>query len=213
VRALTDLNRSMRERLRMEAAWLQAQIQPHFLFNALNAIAALSDINLNRMRLLLDEFGKYLRASFNFQNSERLVPLEQELALVRSYLYIEKERFDGKLEIYWEIEAGVELQIPPLSIQPLVENAVRHGITLRSSGGRILIQITEFEERVEVVITDNGVGMEEETVQGLLRARSDSRQGVGLFNVDRRLKQMYGNGLQIRSYPHQGTTVSFVVPK
>jgi sensor histidine kinase YesM len=213
VRALTDVRRSMRERLRMEAAWLQAQIQPHFLFNALNAIAALSDINLNRMRLLLDEFGIYLRASFSFQNSEQLVPLEQELALVRSYLYIENERFNGNLDIVWEIDVGMRLKIPPLSIQPLVENAVRHGITRRSSGGRILIQITEYEDRSEATITDNGVGMDEETVQGLLRTRSGSRQGVGLLNIDRRLKQMYGNGLQIQSYPKQGTTVSFVVPK
>lgn len=213
VRALTDVRRSMRERLRMEAAWLQAQIQPHFLFNALNAIAALSDINLNRMRLLIDEFGNYLRASFNFTNSERLVPLEQELALVRSYLYIEKERFDENLEIVWEIEASIMLKIPPLSIQPLVENAVRHGITGRTLGGRILIQITEYEDHIEAIISDNGVGMDEATMQRLLHRRSEDRQGVGLFNVDWRLKQMYGNGLKIHSYPDQGTTVSFVVPK
>ncbi|OPH47411.1 histidine kinase [Paenibacillus ferrarius] len=213
VRALTDVQRSVRERLRMEAAWLQAQIQPHFLFNALNAIAALSDINLNRMRLLLDEFSKYLRASFNFQNSERLVTLDQELALVRSYLYIEKERFDGNLDIVWEIDASMKLMIPPLSIEPLVENAVRHGITSRSSGGKILIQITEYEEHAEVIIADNGVGMDERKRQQIFERSSDSRQGVGLFNVDRRLKQIYGNGLQIHSFPDQGTTVSFVVAK
>ncbi|MCU6708112.1 ATP-binding protein [Paenibacillus sp. J5C_2022] len=213
VRALTDVHRTMRERLRMEAAWLQAQIQPHFLFNSLNAIAALSDINLNRMRLLLDEFGNYLRASFSFQNSEQLVPLDQELALVRSYLYIENERFNGNLDIIWEIDVGMQLKIPPLSIQPLVENAVRHGITRRSSGGRIVIQITEYEDHLETTITDNGVGIDKETVQGLLRTRSGSRQGVGLLNIDRRLKQMYGIGLQIQSDPEQGTTVSFVIPK
>lgn len=213
VRALTDVKRSVRERLRMEAAWLQAQIQPHFLFNALNAIAALSDINLNRMRLLLDEFSNYLRSSFKFQNSEPLIQLDQELALVRSYLYIEKERFDGNLDIVWEVDVSIKLQLPPLSIQPLVENAVRHGISRRSSGGRILIRITEYEDHLEAVIADNGVGMDERKRQQVLDGRSDSRQGVGLFNVDRRLKQMYGNGLQIHSYPDQGTTVSFVVPK
>lgn len=105
------------------------------------------------------------------------------------------------------------LKIPPLSIQPLVENAVRHGITSRSSGGKIFIQITEYEDRSEATITDNGVGMDEKTVQGLLCTRSGNRQGVGLLNIDRRLKQIYGNGLLIQSYPEQGTTVSFVVPK
>ncbi|MEI2396762.1 ATP-binding protein [Paenibacillus phytohabitans] len=212
VRALTDLNRSVRERLRMEAAWLQAQIQPHFLFNALNAIAALSDVNLNRMRLLLDEFGNYLRASFNFQNSELLVPLGQELALVRSYLYIENERFEGRLNTVWEVEANMELKIPPLSIQPLVENAVRHGIMSRSSGGIIHIIITEYEDRTEVTVADNGVGMDTKTLQQLFDKRSNQRQGVGLFNINQRLKQLYGKGLHIQSDPGQGTIVAFAVP-
>ncbi|MEK8217012.1 hybrid sensor histidine kinase/response regulator [Paenibacillus sp. FSL L8-0463] len=212
VRALTDLNRSVRERLRMEAAWLQAQIQPHFLFNALNAIAALSDVNLNRMRLLLDEFGSYLRASFNFQNSELLVPLGQELALVRSYLYIENERFEGRLNTVWEVEANMELRIPPLSIQPLVENAVRHGIMSRSSGGMIHIHIAEYEDRTEVTVADNGVGMDTKTRQHIFDKRSNQRQGVGLFNINQRLKQLYGKGLHIQSDPGQGTIVVFVVP-
>lgn len=212
VRALTDLNRSVRERLRMEAAWLQAQIQPHFLFNALNAIAALSDVNLNRMRLLLDEFGNYLRASFNFQNSELLVPLGQELALVRSYLYIENERFEGRLNTVWEVEANMELRLPPLSIQPLVENAVRHGIMSRSSGGMIHIHITEYEDRTEVTVADNGVGMDTKTLQQLFDKRSNQRQGVGLFNINQRLKQLYGKGLHIQSDPGQGTIVAFAVP-
>ncbi|MBT2291334.1 response regulator [Paenibacillus albidus] len=212
VRALTDLNRSVRERLRMEAAWLQAQIQPHFLFNTLNAIAALSDVNLNRMRLLLDEFGNYLRASFNFQNSELLVPLEQELALVRSYLYIENERFDGRLNTVWEIEANMELRLPPLSIQPLVENAVRHGILSRSSGGMIHIHIAEYEDRTEVTVADNGVGMDINTRQHLFDKRPGQRQGVGLLNINQRLKQLYGKGLHIQSDPGQGTIVVFTVP-
>lgn len=212
VRALTDLNRSVRERLRMEAAWLQAQIQPHFLFNTLNAIAALSDINLNRMHLLLDEFSNYLRASFNFQNSELLVPLGQELALVRSYLYIENERFEGRLNTVWEVEANMELRLPPLSIQPLVENAVRHGIMSRSSGGMIHIHIAQYEDRTEVTVADNGVGMDTKTLQQLFDKRSNQRQGVGLFNINQRLKQLYGKGLHIQSDPGQGTIVAFAVP-
>ncbi|OME72028.1 histidine kinase [Paenibacillus sp. FSL A5-0031] len=212
VRALTDLNRSVRERLRMEAAWLQAQIQPHFLFNALNAIAALSDINLDRMRLLLDEFGNYLRASFNFQNSELLVPLGQELALVRSYLYIENERFEGRLNTVWEVEANMELKLPPLSIQPIVENAVRHGIMSRLSGGVIHIHIAEYEDRTEVTVADNGVGMDTKTRQHIFDKRSNLRQGVGLFNINQRLKQLYGKGLHIQSDLGQGTIVVFAVP-
>ncbi|WP_227793580.1 hybrid sensor histidine kinase/response regulator [Paenibacillus guangzhouensis] len=215
VRALTELKQSIRERLRMEAAWLQAQIQPHFLYNTLNSIAALSEIDYDQMSTLLEEFGHYLRASFDFRNLERLVPLEHELGLVRSYLYIEKVRFGNRFNIHWEVDPRVHLQVPPLSIQTLVENAIRHGLLSRYEGGEIHIQITENEHEAEISIADNGIGMDEETVRRVLNSRLDVRRGIGLFNTNQRLRQLYGKGkgLQIRSVPNQGTIVSFVVPK
>ncbi|WP_235533171.1 hybrid sensor histidine kinase/response regulator [Paenibacillus sp. Leaf72] len=213
VRALTELRQSVRERLRMEAAWLQAQIQPHFLYNTLNSIAALSEIDNDKMSALLEAFGHYLRASFDFRNLERLVSLDQELGLVRSYLYIEKERFEDRLNIRWEVDSRLHLQVPPLSIQPLVENAIRHGLLSRDEGGEIHIRITEKEHDAEISVADNGLGMDEETVRRILDSRLEGRAGIGLFNTDRRLKQIYGKGLQIRSVPNQGTIVSFVVPK
>lgn len=213
VRALTVLKQSVREKLRMEAAWLQAQIQPHFLHNTLNSIAALSEIDNEKMSALLEAFGHYLRASFDFRNLERLVPLEHELGLVRSYLYIEKERFEDRLRIRWEVSTKLRFQVPPLSVQPLVENAIRHGILSLDEGGEIHIRITENEHEAEISIADTGVGMDEETVKRVLERRMGDRTGVGLFNTDRRLKQLYGKGLQIRSVPNQGTIVSFVVAK
>ncbi len=213
VRILTELRKSIRERLRMEAAWLQAQIQPHFLFNTLNAIAALSDFDSIRMRTLLDEFGKYLRASFDFRNSERVVQLEHELGLVRSYLFIEQERFEDRLKVHWEIAETRIPGIPPLSIQPLVENAVRHGIMKKSQGGIVHIRIIDKNTYVEISIEDNGVGMNEDIVRDLLVSKPGRSSGIGLLNIDRRLKQIYGQGLLIRSVPDQGTIVSFVVPK
>ncbi|MGO4180697.1 ATP-binding protein [Paenibacillus sp. TAF43_2] len=213
VRALTELRQSVRERLRMEAAWLQAQIQPHFLFNTLNSIAALSEIDNEKMRALLGEFGHYLRASFDFRNLERLVPLENELGLVRSYLYIEKERFEDRINIRWDVDARIHLQVPPLCIQPLVENAIRHGLLSRVEGGEIHIRITAKEHEAEISVTDNGIGMDEETVRRVLDSRLDVKAGIGLYNTDRRLKQLYGKGLLIRSVPNQGTIVSFVVSK
>ncbi len=213
VRALTVLKQSVREKLRMEAAWLQAQIQPHFLHNTLNSIAALSEIDNEKMSEMLVAFGHYLRASFDFRNLERLVPLEHELGLVRSYLYIEKERFEDRLRIRWEVDAKFRFQVPPLSVQPLVENAIRHGILSLDDGGEIHIRITANEHEAEISVTDNGVGMDEETVKRVFERRMGERTGVGLFNTDRRLKQIYGKGLQIRSVPNQGTIVSFVVSK
>ncbi|TBL77287.1 ATP-binding protein [Paenibacillus thalictri] len=213
VRALTDLKRSVRERLRMEAAWLQAQIQPHFLFNTLNSVAALSEVDTARMRTLLDVFGNYLHGSFDFQNSARVVTLKHELDLIRSYLYIEKERFGERLQIVWEVDEDIELQIPPLSIQPLVENAVKHGVLSRYRGGTITIRIADHYEYAEIAVIDDGVGMDQATLQRLLDGRSDRKSGIGLLNTDRRLKQIYGKGLQMRSIPGQGTTVTFVASK
>lgn len=212
VRTLTDLNRSFRERLSLEAAWLQAQIKPHFLFNTLNSIAALSEFDVTRTRDLLEAFSQYLRASFDFHNLERLIPLERELEHVRSYLFIEKERFENRLEVIWDLNGKQDLLLPPLSVQPLVENAVRHGIMRRIKGGTIWIRVTERVGGTEIAIEDNGVGMTEDRLQGVLDRTSDERQGVGLFNIDRRLKQLFGQGLSIRSELDRGTTVTMIIP-
>ncbi len=211
VRVLTELRRSVSEQLRMEAAWLQAQIQPHFIFNTLNAVAALSLVDLERMRKLLKVFGDYLQASFDFQNSQQLVPLQHELDLVHSYLFIEKERFADKLNVTWEVDKDIQLQIPPLSIQPLVENAVRHGILGRVQGGNLLIRITSRADYTEIVVKDDGVGINEETLRQIFDKSPNVQAGVGLRNTHLRLKQLYGKGLQIESVPGRGTTISFAI--
>ena len=211
VRALTELKLSVRERLRMEGAWLQAQIQPHFLFNTLTAVAALSEIDTARMRSLLQAFGDYLRASFAFDNTDKLVTLKHELNLVRSYLYIEKERFEDRLQVTWDMDESIPLFIPPLTIQPIVENAVRHGIMKRARGGTVHIRIVHNDDYAEISIADNGVGIPDDKLKQLLTPGNAS--GIGLLNTDRRLKQLYGQGLQIHSTTDQGTTVSFIVLK
>jgi two-component system sensor histidine kinase ChiS len=108
-------------------------------------------------------------------------------------IYISKQRFDDRLHIIWEVDADLQLMIPPLSIQPLVENAVRHGKLMRSMGGKIYIRIIDHKDRVEVTITDNGVGMDEGTLERIFDRRSDNRQGIGLSNVDRQLPLSYRN--------------------
>ncbi|WP_289135646.1 ATP-binding protein [uncultured Brevibacillus sp.] len=213
VKALTDMKQSARERLRMEAAWLQAQIEPHFLFNTLNAITALKLVDSDRMSGLLEALTDFLQASFDFSNSRRLVPLSQELDLVRSYLYIEKVRFDDKLKIHWDIDDDLELQIPPLSIQPLVENAIRHGVLKRLGGGTVRIQIMNLGNCAEIVVSDDGVGMDESTLRHLFKTNRQQKSGIGLLNTHRRLQQIYGKGLQIQSQPDLGTKVSFTVCK
>ncbi|MGF7047651.1 sensor histidine kinase YesM [Paenibacillus sp. DS2015] len=213
VRALTEVKQSVRERLRMEAAWLQAQIQPHFLFNTLNAVAALSEIDLDQMRNLLEVFSSFLRDKFKFKNTDELAPLEDELSIVRSYLYIEQVRFGDRLQVIWEIEDCEQLEIPLLTIQPLVENAIKHGIMKRVQGGKILIRIASFETYAEIVVEDDGVGMDEDILLKSPDRISSTGSGVGLRNTDLRLKRHFGKGLQIKSKPGEGTSISFIVYK
>ncbi|MVP00991.1 ATP-binding protein [Paenibacillus lutrae] len=214
VRALTDLKQSIQDRLSMEAAYLQAQIQPHFLFNTLNSITALSDIDTDKMNDLIEAFSTYLRLSFDFLNSAQLVPLERELELVRCYLYIEKERFDERLTVVWNNEPNLNILLPPLTIQPLVENAVKHGALSLPRGGTVHIRMYRAKGAIRVSIEDNGRGMSAERIHDLLEhPQRPASQGIGLRNTHRRLKQLYGHGLTIDSKQGQGTTVSFEIPR
>ncbi|OOC64071.1 hybrid sensor histidine kinase/response regulator [Paenibacillus ihbetae] len=208
IQALTTIKQTVREQLRLEAAWLQAQIQPHFLFNALNAITALSGIDLDKMRGLLEEFSHFLRSRFRFQDTDGLVPIEEELKMVRSYLYIEQVRFGERLQVVWEIDKHKPLKIPFLSIQPLVENAIRHGIMKRSCGGTVRIRISVRADDVAITVQDDGVGMDEAQLQQLLDRRAE-HAGVGLINTDLRLKRHFGTGLHIKSTLGEGTEVTF----
>lgn len=215
VQSLTKLKRSVSERLRMEAAWLQAQIKPHFMINTFNSIVALSRLDLDRMDDLIQELSNYIRLSIDFQNTDGLAPLEYELQLVHSYLFIMKQRFGDRLNVVWEVDEHIQLDIPPLTIQPLVENAVNHGILKRSQGGEthICICIKDQGRFAEISIIDNGVGMDAVTLKQLLNRKSERRKGIGLLNIERRLKQLFGNGLKIESKLGEGTTISFMIPK
>jgi sensor histidine kinase YesM len=211
IEALATIKQSVRDQLRLEAAWLQAQIQPHFIFNALNAVTALSDINLDKMRNLLDEFSNFLRNKFKFQNMDKLVPIEEELSLVRSYLYIEKVRFEERLQVIWETDGCGDIKVPFLTIQPLVENAIRHGIMKRNRGGTILIRISVYETHAEITVEDDGDGIDGVQLQRILERKADSHSGVGLINTDLRLKRHFGTGLHITSTLGTGTKVTFHV--
>lgn len=209
VRTLLQMKRSVTERIRMELAFLQAQIKPHFLFNTLNSIAALSKRQPEQMTELLVEFGHYLQESFRFDNSEPLIAFERELRLVKSFLHIEKVRFEDWLT--FDLDISVEqFQLPPLTIQPLVENAVRHGIMARADGGHVQLRVWQEERHIWIAVKDNGVGMSAET---LARVRSiQSSGGIGIPNIEGRLNQLFGHGLTIRSEPGQGTEIQFKLP-
>ncbi|QCT01188.1 signal transduction histidine kinase, LytS [Paenibacillus algicola] len=220
VQTLLELKRAVGEQIQMELAFLQAQIKPHFLFNTLNSIAALSKSRPGEMMELMMELGNYLRGSFRFDPAEQLSPFARELSLVKSYLHIEQVRFRERLRYELDIECD-SFRLPPLTIQPLVENAVRHGIMKQSSGG--LVQVKVYKEAGEIVIKviDNGVGMDAgkalqgrgaSVSPGSSSTSSTSSSGVGIRNIDSRLRRIYGKGLSIISVPGEGTEVSVHLP-
>ncbi|MGI2293422.1 ATP-binding protein [Paenibacillus sp. GXUN7292] len=213
IRALIMMKLSINERLRLEAAYLQAQIHPHFLFNTLNSLMALSTIDTERMRELGNAFASFLRISFDFLNTGELVELSHELELVKAYLYIEKERFGDRVSVVWEVSPEINPLLPPLTIQPLVENAVKHGLLSQNKGGTVHIRILQHSNVTTVEVIDNGVGMEQQQVLQLLSPTMKGKSGIGVSNTNQRLVQLYGTGLSIISKPNQGTTVSFVIPE
>lgn len=212
VRTLLQLRTSIELAIRTEIAFLQAQIKPHFLFNSLNTIIANCQVNPNQATVLLLKLSEYLRSSFDFQNRDRLVSLRKEMALVEAYLQLEKARFEERLNVEYAIEASLDTLLPPLSIQPIVENAVRHGIMARQDGGTIRLSIAAAAgDGIAVCVTDDGIGMTQERVREALgEDRSD--KGIGLHNIHKRLLTLFGEGLQIDSVPDSGTKVMFCVP-
>lgn len=194
---------------------LQAQINPHFLFNALNTIASFCRTKPDQARSLLAELATYLRR--NLEADANLTPLKREIEQVRSYMEIEQARFGDRIRGKLELEPGVEdILVPPLVIQPLVENSVKHGILGREQGGLVTLRAARDNGNLRVEIEDDGVGMEKARVEDILNGEGDyaGEDHVGVRNCHRRLEQIYGpkHKLRIDSKPGKGTKVTFTVP-
>src|SRR5699024_2371443 len=133
---------------------------------------------------------------------------------LKSYLYIEKVRFGNRLHVEWDIAEAVNEQtimIPPLTLQTLVENAVNHGVLQRIVGGTVIIRMTQEKEVTKFSVIDDGVRMDEVTIENMFIMKQGKRQGIGMLNTEQRLKKLYGKGLHVTSELGVGTTVSFEV--
>ncbi|HBE78070.1 MAG TPA: histidine kinase [Firmicutes bacterium] len=211
VRTLVNLKKSVDKAIGAELAFMQAQIKPHFLYNTLNTISSFCETAPEQARLLIDEFANYLRQSFDFRNLEMYVPIKNEISLTKSYVEIEKARFGSKLSVEFDIEETRGVKIPPLSIQPLVENAIRHGIRKKGGHGTVRIAVKNTGEGVLVSVVDDGSGILPERLAKIYT--DDAGQGIGLWNIDFRLKKLLGQGLSIESQPGKGTRVMFLIPR
>lgn len=208
---LTEIDRQAKlaERAKMKA--LYAQINPHFFFNTLNTITSLVRTKPDLARELLLKLGAIFR--YALHKTGQNITIAEELAQVRAYLTIEKARYGEKLAVEEEVMPGLDnYLIPSLSIQPLVENAIRHGLQPKECGGRISIKISEKNNIIEIIVADNGVGIDLKKNNPLEQQPSGK---IGLINVHERIKGHYGinYGLKIDSQPGVGTSVTMRVPK
>jgi two-component system LytT family sensor kinase len=168
---------------------LRYQIQPHFLFNTLNAISTLvvegNGVSATRMIARLADF---FRATLDGKNQNEVL-LENEMFLAEQYLEIEKIRLGDRLDVDFRIDPGVlSALVPNLLLQPLIENAIRHGIAPRREGGRLIVSAEGLGKRIRIVIVDNGAGRQEDG-----NAALNGQAGIGIANIEERLRQLYGS--------------------
>lgn len=195
---------------------LQAQISPHFLFNSLNTIVSLIRIDPGKARKLLVSLSHFLRSNLNATTVD-MTSMEQELKHIKAYLAIEETRFVDKLTVLYEIdEYALFVKLPPLSLQPIVENAVKHGIKDKEENCVITISVQKTDGKINVKVADNGQGMSAERAKqiGKHAVPSVNGTGLGLYNVNRRLTMLFGSAsaLQINSAPGRGTEIYFTIP-
>lgn len=190
---------------------LQAQINPHFLFNALNTIISFVRTSPETARELLVNLCSFFRKNLQPLNDE--VELAKELEHIKSYLQIEKARFGEKLKIFYDIPKNTNCYLPPLILQPIIENSIKHGIAKQIKGISIWIKVHSNKKTAHFIIKDNGIGIKKENLKNLLQRNKD-KGSIGLLNINNRLIQKYGfkHRLRITSKWGMGTTVSMSIP-
>jgi two-component system LytT family sensor kinase len=210
---LAELDASRTRLMEAEVRALRAQISPHFVYNALNAIASFVRTDPDRARELLLEFADFTR--YSFQRHGEYTTLEEELRSIERYLVLEQARFGDRLGVTLRIAPEVlAVTVPVLSLQPLVENAVRHGLAQKADGGKITILAEDLDREAVISVEDDGVGEDPEKVRRAL-AGDASLDSIGLGNVDERLRSAFGEdyGLVVETAPGAGTKVTVRVPK
>lgn len=184
---------------------LTAKLHPHFLFNALNTIAETIHEDPDRADRMVSSLSDLLRAALNAEGPT--APLAEELTLARHYLAIQQLRFGDRLRVTWDVDTGLdEWPLPRLLLQPLIENAVRHGVSTRTAGGNVAIGVREVAGSLEIVIADDGRGFGTD---------GPERDGVGLSNARARLDAIYGDraSLTIRNADSGGAVVAVAIPR
>ncbi|MBV4369045.1 sensor histidine kinase [Erwiniaceae bacterium CMYE1] len=211
----TQLEVSRAEQLRemankAELRALQSKINPHFLFNALNAISSSIRINPDTARQLIGNLARYLRYNLEL-NDDEIIDIKKELYQIKDYIAIEQARFGDKLTVIYEIDEDINFSLPSLLIQPLVENAIVHGVHPCRGKGVVTISVKDSGDRIRIAVRDTGNGISEEVVQRVERNEMPGNK-IGLLNVHHRVKLLYGEGLHIHRC-NPGTEIAFYISK
>lgn len=183
-----------------------SQVQPHFLYNSLMGIKQLCDTDPQKASEALEHFAYYLRGNLDTLTQQRLIPFEIEMRHVNDYLYLEKMRFDQKLTIHLELQY-TDFMLPAMTLQPIVENAVRWGITKKKGGGTLTVRSEAVEGDVVISILDDGAGFDP------LKIKDDGRTHIGIENVRQRVMLQCGGTMHIESKKGCGTTVKIILPQ
>lgn len=201
-----------------EVRALQAQVHPHFLFNAINTISVLCRRDPEQARTLLLQLSTFFRSNLQGARSV-LIPLHKELVHVEAYLSLEQARFPDKYSVEFEIDPELyEVRIPPFTLQPLVENAIRHafGKGFKGHKGRVIIRAWREGEFMMLTTTDNGIGIEPDVLERLGKEEVPSYEGTGtvMHNISKRVEELYNRqaSFHINSRPGEGTTVTLKLP-
>lgn len=190
----------------MQTELMLSQIGPHFIFNCLTTIKYLCKTKPDTAAEAVDEFACYLRENIDAIGKRKCIPFEKELTHVKNYLSLEQKRFNERVKVEFDIQAS-EFELPSLTLQPIVENAVKHGIMKRAEGGNIKISSYSDENGYYITVEDDGVGFDS-TVP-----KQDGKNHIGILNVRRRLETMCSGYLSIESTPMVGTKALVFVPR
>ncbi len=211
VKNLIYLSVSSEKLLASQLMFLQAQIKPHFLFNTLSVLASMAEVNPPMTKQLIHDLADYLRGGIDFESTTGIIRLSREIGIVKAYVSIEQARFRDRINSEFYLEGDLEVEVPLLTIQPLVENAIRHGILPKTETGKVLVSVVNDGHRVVIEVKDDGIGMAPEEVERIKRGIAVSESGIGLSNIQRRLQVLFGSSLSIESVQGRGTAVSFSI--
>lgn len=213
VQTLIAMKTSIREAVHNEYAFYQAQIKPHFLYNALSSVISFCYTDGEKAAHLLSVLSQFLRHILDLDRSHLYFSLSRELELIEAYVEIEKARFEDRFQFVCEVDPLLHhLEIPALCIQPLVENAIRHGLFEKDGPGTVVLRIRNGASGIEITVQDDGIGIPPERQRQLLAEESQEERGIGLANIRKRLGSLPGASLQLVSEPGRGTTVNVLLP-